>query len=64
MYVLDFVAYALELVMAGLVLAVLIGVGAGLDAEFSCAPADDDEDVPEDPDRERDYRIADEMGAW
>lgn len=63
MYMLDLIADALELVIAGLVALVILGVTCGTGAEFSCAPVDDDEDVPDDPDRWRDYDIAAEGGV-
>lgn len=63
---LNLLSNTLELVVAGLILAVIIGVVAGPGDEYSCAPSDsdgEDEANPEDPDLERDYDIAADSGV-
>lgn len=55
---------AWKTVAAGAVaLAIVAIVGQRRDDDYSCAPAEDDEEIPEDPDRERDWEIADDMGV-
>lgn len=63
---LHLLANALEWIVAGLVLATILGVVAGTGDEYSCAPVesdDDGEDVPPDPDLQRDYDIAADEGV-
>lgn len=63
---LDLLGYGWELVVIGFILAVGIAIWVGPGDEYSGAPVDDDdegEELPYDPDRERDWRIADEMEA-
>ncbi len=62
---LDLLGRAWQLVAAGFVCAVFVGIVAGPGDDYSCAPAEDDEgeQIPEDPDRERDWDIADAQEA-
>ncbi|MFG1794238.1 hypothetical protein [Nocardia sp. NPDC049149] len=62
---LELLGDAWKTVAAGVLAFVLIAiVGQRHDDGYSCAPVEDDgEDVPEDPDRQRDWQIADDMGV-
>ncbi|WP_454199520.1 hypothetical protein [Nocardia sp. Marseille-Q1738] len=51
----------------GFLLLVFVAILAGVPREYSGAPVeneDDGEEIPEDPDRARDWEYADEIGAW
>lgn len=56
--------YGWQLVAAGVLAGVVIAI-VGQPRDYSCAPVEDEgEEVPEDPDRERDWQIADDLGVW
>lgn len=63
---LDLLGRGWELIVIGFVLIVGAAIVLGDGDDYSCAPVDDEDDgeeIPEDPDRDRDWRIADEMEA-
>lgn len=60
---LDLLARGWELIVVGFILIVGAAIWVGPGDDYSCAPSEDDEEFPEDPDRDRDWQIADEMGA-
>ncbi|MFE7799062.1 hypothetical protein [Nocardia sp. NPDC057440] len=62
----DLLGVAWKLAAAGFISAVVIGLWTGPGDEYSGAPAeaeDDGEQHPYDPDLQRDWDIADRMGA-
>ncbi|MGV9540872.1 hypothetical protein ACWDSF_06065 [Nocardia beijingensis] len=63
-YLNDLFAYAWELIAAGFIAGVLACIWLGQGRDYSGAPVEDDgEEIPYDPDRERDWDIADQMEA-